>query len=321
MQPLSHHEILELIAPFAEHGWHADLAASQRLERSLAFKPREMASPPEGPVLHEALRLDNPAAGRCILTRTVTGPAGLQARLEAQGPQPAELMARVLAVEPSKQFQQGPGYAIAFNHRVDAGPTRQGPPEAPRLLLTDAVVQLEGLVIHLKLPRLDKMAAEIEIHAPAGDIAELPQDLLAVQGASWTRLVPQRGGWVGGVRSRGRGEARSRDAEARLAQLAQHLVRTFSEPPAAFHARHATARWAVMARRGVPLLVCLAVILGALAVPYLHLGPDSVFKMLIFNSPPLLLALFFSLRETPRIEIPPWPSRLQAPAWRATSTR
>jgi hypothetical protein len=319
MQPLSHHEILELIAPFAEHGWHADLAASRRLERSLAFKPRPVAASSEGPVLHEDLRLDNPAAGRCVLTRTVTGPGGLQARLEAHGVDPTELVTRVQAVAPARQFERGPGYTIAFNHRVDAGPSRQGSPEAPRVLLTDGVAHLEGLVIHLKLPKLDKMAAEIEIHAPAGDIAELPQDLLAVQGASWTRLVPKRGGWVGGVRPRGRGEARSRDTEARLAQMAQHLVRTFSEPPAAFHARHTAARWAVMARRAVPLLVCLMVIMGALAVPYLHLGPDSVFKMLIFNSPPLLLALFFSLRETPRIEIPPWPSRLQAPAWRAPS--
>jgi hypothetical protein len=52
-------------------------------------------------------------------------------------------------------------------------------------------------------------------------------------------------------------------------------------------------------------------------VPYLKLGPDSVFRMLIFNSPPLLLALFFSLRETPRIEIPPWPRQLKAAAWRS----
>ncbi len=316
MQPLSHHEILGLIAPFVEQGWHADLAASQRLERSLTFKPREVAEGAGGPALQVLLRLDNPAAGSCTLTRTATAPDGLQARLEAHGAEPAELVARLQAVPPERQFQWGPGYAIAFSLRVEAGPAAAGATPDVRVLLTDAVSQLDGVVVRLKLPKLDKMPAELELHAPAGDIAELPEDRLAVQGASWTRLARGRGGWVAGVRLRGRGEARSRDAQARLAELSQHLVRTLAEPPATFHARHGAARWAVMARRAVPLGVCLAVILGALAVPYLHLGPDSVFKMLIFNSPPLLLALFFSLRETPRIEIPPWPRRPKAQAWR-----
>jgi hypothetical protein len=310
MQPLSHHEILALIAPFAEQGWHADLAASQRLERSLTFKAREVPGAVEGEVLRVVLRLDNPAAGSCMLTRMSTGPDGLQARLETQGAEPAELLARLQSVPPARQFQRGEGYAIAFNHRVEAG-------ASPKVLLTDAVSQPDGLLVKMKLPRLDKMPAELELHAPAGDVADLPEDLLAVQGASWTRLVRGRGGWVAEVRLRGKGEDRSRNAELRLAQLSQHLVRTLQEPPSAFHDRYTAARWGVAARRGVPLLVCLAVITGALAVPYLKLGPDSVFKMLIFNSPPLLLALFFSLRETPRIEIPPWPRRLKAAAWRS----
>jgi hypothetical protein len=309
MQPLSHHEILSLIAPFAEQGWHADLAASQRLERSLTFKAREVPGTLDGEVLRVVLRLDSPAAGSCVLTRICTAPDGLQAQLETQGAEPAELMARVQTVPPARQFQRGDGYVIAFNYRVDGAP-------APRVMLTDAVSQLDGLAVHLKLPKLDKIPAELELHAPAGDLADLPEDLLAVQGASWTRLVRGRGGWVAEVRLRGKGEVRSRNAEERLTELSQHLVRTLREAPSAFHARYTAARWGVAARRGVPLLVCLAVITGALAVPYLELGPDSVFKMLIFNSPPLLLALFFSLRETPRIEIPPWPRRLKAAAWR-----
>jgi hypothetical protein len=38
--------------------------------------------------------------------------------------------------------------------------------------------------------------------------------------------------------------------------------------------------------------------------------------MLIFNAPPLLLGLFFCLREMPRIEIPPLPRPSAAGAWR-----
>jgi hypothetical protein len=186
-----------------------------------------------------------------------------------------------------------------------------------RVLLTDAVSRLAGLEVKLKLPRLDAMPADIELQAPDSDMAELPDDLLAVQGARWTRLQRGRGGWVGGVRLRGRGEARSREAQNRLVEVSQHLSMTLQAPPADYHRRHGAARWAVSGRRAVPLLVCLAVIMAALAVPSLQLGPDSVFRMLIFNSPPLLLVLFFSFRETPRIEIPPWPRPLSLQAWRA----
>ena len=38
--------------------------------------------------------------------------------------------------------------------------------------------------------------------------------------------------------------------------------------------------------------------------------------MLIFNAPPLLLVWLFSLREMPRLEIPPLP-RAPPPGWQA----
>jgi protein-S-isoprenylcysteine O-methyltransferase Ste14 len=76
-------------------------------------------------------------------------------------------------------------------------------------------------------------------------------------------------------------------------------------------------RWAVTARRAVPLLVCLGVIGAALAVPALNLPPDSVLRMLIFNAPPLLLGLFVVLREMPRVELPPRPRRPTAAHWRS----
>jgi hypothetical protein len=41
--------------------------------------------------------------------------------------------------------------------------------------------------------------------------------------------------------------------------------------------------------------------------------------MLIFNAPPLLMVAFFCMREMPRIEIPPWPRRSRATAWRVPS--
>ena len=44
MQPLSHHEIMGLVAPFTHFGRSVDLAASDRLQRRLAFKPVEHAA-------------------------------------------------------------------------------------------------------------------------------------------------------------------------------------------------------------------------------------------------------------------------------------
>lgn len=67
--------------------------------------------------------------------------------------------------------------------------------------------------------------------------------------------------------------------------------------------------------RGVPLLGCLLLIAASLAVPLLELGPGSVWRMLIFNAPPLLLLWLFTLRELPRIELPPLPRPLPANAW------
>jgi hypothetical protein len=39
--------------------------------------------------------------------------------------------------------------------------------------------------------------------------------------------------------------------------------------------------------------------------------------MVILNTPPILMMLFFCLREIPVVEIPPLPRRSAAAAWRA----
>ena len=48
MQPLTHHEIMSLVAPFARSGRHVDLAASDRPQRRLAFKLVEHAAVVDG---------------------------------------------------------------------------------------------------------------------------------------------------------------------------------------------------------------------------------------------------------------------------------
>jgi hypothetical protein len=95
-----------------------------------------------------------------------------------------------------------------------------------------------------------------------------------------------------------------------------HLACVLEEPPSRFHERWVVARWRVFLRRLMPLAACIGLIVCAAAVPKLHLAERSGLRMLILNSPPILLMLFFCLREVPIVEIPPLPRRSAAASWR-----
>jgi hypothetical protein len=162
--------------------------------------------------------------------------------------------------------------------------------------------------------------ADLKLMHPAGDSIVLPDDLLAVLGWPWSRLQRVHGGWTGVLRLSGKDEGehftRSPLARERLQQTIAHLVRTLAEPPIRFHERLSRQRWLVTLRRAFPALAGVGLLLGAAAVPKIDMAQDSVLRMLIFHSPPLLLVVFFCLREMPRIEIPPLPRASHAPSWR-----
>jgi len=166
--------------------------------------------------------------------------------------------------------------------------------------------------------RVKGIAAEVELSDAPGMHWKLPEDLLAVLGLPWSRLSRAGQAWRGSIVLRGGDEKRTRDAEAKLARTAAHLAQTLAEPPAQFHARWQRKRWGVALRRLTPLLATVGLIVAALLVPRLNLGPDSVLRMLIFNSPPLLLAWLFTMREMPRLEFPPLPRTSSAPDWRTS---
>lgn len=321
--PFTHHEILGLVEPFTRRGIRVDLAASDRRRRRLVFKTIEHAgiapeavAPARAPMLRESLVLENPDPGAYRLTRTLALPAGIEACLEAEGADPATLLAQVESVAAERQLGVGDGFAVARSHRLEPVPGRSAEADVPpRLVLTHAVAHVAGFALSLKVSRVSGIPAEIELIPPA-DAIELPQDLLAVLGLEWARLDRTARGWRSSVQLRGSEPQRSREAERKLERAVLHLARTLSEPPARFHQRFGAARWRVMLRRAVPLLGSLGLIAAACAVPSLPLEKDSVFRMLIFNAPPLLLVALFSMRELPRIEIPPWPRRLVAAAWR-----
>ena len=312
MQPLSHHEIMGLVAPFAHCGRSVDLAASDRLQRRLAFKPVEHAAGGAAaglPAHREQLQLELPADGGLRLTRTLVLPCRLQASLVAEGADAGLLLAMVLAVPASRQLQCVAGQWVALSHRLQ--------PATGTLVLTNAAVHLAGLCLQMSVSRVKGIAAELTLSAAPGVEFTLPEDLLAVLGLPWSRLSRAAGQWRASLQLRGDEGRRTNDAEHKFARSVEHLARTLAGTPAQFHQRFARQRWAVALRRATPLLVALGLIIAALLVPRLELGSDSVLRMLIFNSPPLLLVWMFSMREMPRLEIPPLPRRCALPGWQS----
>jgi hypothetical protein len=328
--PLTHHEILAVVAPFARRGRRVDLQATDRIARRIVFRPLQHPGDASGrPALRETLELADTGDDRWRLTRRLALGGGPQASLHAEGTDPGALLARIESVTAARQVLWGDGFTIALDQRLDPPGAADGGGTAPdargaqRVPVRDADLVLVrgeahagGLVLAMKVPTVSGISAGLILgFAPGGTRPTLPEDLLAVLGRSWSCLDRTSTGWTATVGLRGRGAARIADAQAKLEQAAAHLARTLAEPPARFHERLRAARWRVVARRSLPLGVGAALIAGAAAVPTLGLASDSPIRMLIFNAPPLLLALFFCLREIPRIELPPLPRRSRATAW------
>lgn len=148
-----------------------------------------------------------------------------------------------------------------------------------------------------------------------GNLA-VPDDLLAVLGWDWARLVPERsGGWTTRLRLRGGAARRTRLAEAALERAAAHLALTLAEPPARFHERHRAARWGVVLRRSIPVLTPLALLATVLGMPKLDTSGGPGLWWLLYHVPTVLIAASFCLQELPRFEIPPLPRRSRRAGW------
>jgi hypothetical protein len=317
-RPLTHHEILALVEPFARHGRRVDLAASDRMARRIAFRAIDHPAADGLPALRETLELEHGGQDYYSLTRVLELPDGLQAKLVAEGRTPADVLACVEAVPPARQIVAGPGWTIVHGHRAEPGSAAGG--GTVRLTLIEAQARIDGLALALRVPRTSGIPADLELRAATGDTLALPEDFLAVLGWPWTRLAFTRGHWSGNLRLRGSGPDRTADAEAKLERTVRHIAHTLAEPPRTFHERQRAARWRVTLRRAVPLLACFAMLGLTAFIASLDLPENSVWRMLVFHAPPLLLLLFVALPEMPRIEIPPPPRRLTAAAWRSPST-
>lgn len=295
--PLSHHDVLALAEPFARRGRRVDLAASDRAARRLVFRHPERGD--------DTLQLDDLGTGTLRLTRTLVHPSGLQATLEAMGPSAAALLERVEQVEPASQFSAGEGWVVARCLLV------RGLQE----ILVRGQVRVDGLDLTMRISPVPGVSADITLAPTGPDAYALPEDLLAVLGWDWARLIRQREAWISKLRLRGGPDRRSRTAASALLQAARHLARTLAEPPARYHERLLWARWGVVARRSIPLMTPPALVATVLAMPRLDVEGNPLW-LLLYHVPTVVIALSFLLQELPQFEIPPWPRRSAADSWR-----
>ena len=315
--PLTHHEILRLVEPFTRRGRHVDLSASNRIERRLVFKPILHASEtPAFDGVSEILQLENPRSEVYRLIRTLTL-KGATAKLTTDGQDPGDLLARIEAVPPQRQFQLVADNPIARSYRLD--PTTDMPADGAqpmRMVLTSAEARLDSLTLALQAETGKGYPAEIELSPrPDDDPLDLPDDLLATLGWDWKVLRRRGTGFTGALRVPRNEPDRSRRIETALERTVAHLARTLAEPPRRFHERLVRERWTVVLRRMTPLLLSVALIAGGFGLMFVDIPQGSLMQMMILNSPPILLVLVFGMRELPRFEIPPLPRPSTAPSW------
>lgn len=318
LQPLTHHEILGLIEPFTRHGRHVDLAATNRIERRLVFKPIVHAGGmPACDGAREILQLENPRPGLYRLIRTLTLREGVTSKLTTDGHNPGDLLARIETVPPQRQFQFVADIPVALSYRLEptAGKPADGTPPM-RMALTSAEARLDGLTLALKADTGSGYPAEIVLlPQPDRPPLDLPDDLLATLGWDWKVLSRRGMGWTGALRAPRREPARSRHIESAMGRAVTHLARTLAEPPRRFHDRLVRARWTVVFRRMIPLLASVVLIAIAAALAFADIPQDSMIVMMSLNLPPLMLVSLFCMREMPRFEIPPPPRPSKAPSW------
>jgi len=317
--PLTHHEIMALMAPFTRGGWRVDLAASDRSARRLVLRPApasEAAPTPQPPALQQHLELACPPSGHLRLTRVLTPPSGPAARLQASGTDATALLARLQAVPAGRPFAAGRGWRAALELEVTAD-GRLEPLQGVAEIDGPAGSATQGMTLTLRLPGTPRRGCDLLLHPRSEPRPALPEDALAVLGWPWTRLQPQRDGWKTRLRLPWRRALRPAAAEAALHRAAAHVADTLAAAPAAYHRRHRLARWGVFLRRGIPTFNALGLIAVALGVAQLDLDVDRApgLWVALYHVPTLLVALSFYAQEMARFEFPPVPRALAADAW------
>ncbi|MEA3638445.1 MAG: hypothetical protein VBE63_00710 [Lamprobacter sp.] len=314
--PLTHHQILELVAPFSRQGRQVDLAASDRAQRLLRFKPvRHPNLPLDGESLTETLILEHPEATHFRLRRILTDDAGLSSTLDIEGTDPGLLLAQVEAVDISRQIVAVEEVNIARSYRLQPVAASEHQPAHWRPQLVTAETRTQGAVLSLNAKTGRKMPADFELRAEDDRRLRVPADLFAVLGWDWRPMRQLGKFWRGSVRIAADEPERTLDIEAKLSQAVRHLAKTLRSDPGDFHAHWQSARWRVTFQRAIPMLIGVGLLAAAPLIQLFSLETASLARMFIFHAPPLLLIGIFMMRELPVIEIPPMPRRLIGRDW------
>jgi hypothetical protein len=315
--PLTHHDILALVAPFVRHGRQVDLGACDRINGRVVFKPiQHAAQAPDLPELWETVLLDKLGTDSFRLTRELLLANGLKASLDILGSATEALLQQMDAVPHPQHFRVGESFLVVRDYavRLPDGANTVNRLALP-LRLTEAVVQVPGLQLTMRLPATHGISANLELVERDNATLTLPEDLLAVLGWNWSRLVRNASGWHARLRIRGRNPQRTLRAEQELDRAATHLARTMQEAPAQFHDRHRLARWRVALRRAIPILTPICTGIAVLVMPVFEFREHPGMWIVLSQIPTALIALSFTTQDLARFEIPPWPRRSVATRW------
>jgi hypothetical protein len=314
--PLTHHQIVELVAPFTRRGRQVDLPASDRARRQLTFKPVSHPNLPlDGESVTETLILEHPGDDRFCLRRILSDVAGLRSTLDIEGTDAGLLLEQIETIEVSRQIVAVDDVHIARSYRLQPVASSEHRPAHWRLQLVTAEAHTEGAILRLNAKTGRKMPADFELRAEEDRRLRVPADFFAVLGWEWRPMRQLGKMWRGSVRIAADEPARTRDLEARLSEAVRHLAKTLRSDPATFHARWHSARWRVTFQRAIPMLIGVGLLATAPLIQFLSLETASLARMFIFHAPPLLLIGIFMMRELPVIEIPPMPRRLIGQEW------
>jgi hypothetical protein len=304
--PLTHHDIMTLVGPFSRDGRRVDLAATDRAARKIVFASRLVGA--EHLTLTESLALENPRNGEYRVVRTLRDAGGVTAQLTVDAASPESAYTRVLATPPETQFTRARGLTMGYSYRVDLV-------QSDAAALSAAETTFGTLRLCLEQPPGLRTPAEITLQG--ADDWQLPEDLLSVMGGAWRPLAWRRDRWRGQLRTTRREPQRSVQLRTNFERTAAHLASIFTQSPAMFHPRFRGARWRAAFRRGVPLLVYIAMLGSLPLVHWLWFDRGGTMPAWALGLPPLLLIAGFlaASYEVPEIVIPPLPRPLHPEAW------
>ena len=282
------------------------MPASDRGQRKIVFQATAAAQSDE-PVTHIELYLLE--ADAAVLLRVAVLAGRLQATLTGKDDRLDALLDAFEEFPAAAQFRRTGGAVVADSYDIAPG-------QAPAL--TACATRVGGLIIEMDARTVvgEPMDTRITPVNPTMRY-QLPDDLFAVTHVAWRPLTTTDHGWSSSLRVPVREPKRSQRAKSRFATMAADVHQFLSRPPTDYQRQVGGRRRRLYLRRLVPVLTCVMIIASLPLLDRYVLGGDTAMHPGFLSLPPLLMIGAFALtwRDTPRIEIPPWPRALGAKAW------